>query len=297
METQFEQSAPEIRPFYVGVDAKKKNLSGGGPKSVETVIAPDSKNKYPVEHVKQTKRTRKLMNSIDSYFSKPEHMGKLMPFIQAHDPKDKPLISIRLIEWFVCNYCMENKVEWYLPGNTFFNVYLDYQEMMDDYRKQLFDPNARKWRKEKRKEARTEKEHTVRVYHGLRFYYTDTEYVITTIAQLNFFRWFIEKGVFDYMNEHYDVLSAAKNEFNKSKKAEKKRIAAGGEAAPPNTAAAAKKPKQRVKQTTRASRRRGGASDVGSWNGIPVREAKRKIRVQATKRVTKQNVEVYVSFD
>lgn len=305
LETQFETTAPEIRPFYVSKHSDDGATMLPTP-AVETVIAPND-DKYPVEHVKQSKRTRKLMGGIDTFFSNPEHMGKLLPFIQQ-DPKNKPKLSIRLIEWFVCNYCMTSKVEWYLPeSGNFFNVYLDYQEMMDNYRKQLFDPNARKWRKEKRKDPKTDKEFTVRVYHGLRFYYTDNDYVITTIAQLNFFRWFIEKNVLDYMSEHYKELSDEKNRFNKNKKAEKKHR---GEAETEDHVKRTSKKVKAAKRTTTTTRRSSDDEDEpemglfdhpttasGSWNGIPVRDAKRKIRLQATKKVTKQTVEVYVSFD
>lgn len=258
MATEVESQAPEMRPFHV---TQKKTDS-----STISVFAPKGNENCPVELAKRTKATEKLMRGIDTFFSNPENMGKLLPFIKQ-DPKNKPKISMRLIEWFVTVYCLDRTVDWYI-GTDFFNVYLDYQEMMDEYGKQLFDCFARKWRKEKRKNDSDE--YSVQVYHGIRFYYTDSDYVITTIAQLNFFRWFIEKKVLDYMIDHRKELTDEMNKHNKEVKTKKRDGPIKG-----NRQAVA--PKKYCISVA--------ASDS------------RKVRVQATKKVTKKNVEVYVSFD
>lgn len=277
LENEVESRAPEMRPFHV-VAQKKAD-----PASV-SVFAPKGTENCPVELAKRTKSTEKLMRGIDTFFSNPEHMGKLLPFLQQ-DPKNKPKISMRLIEWFVSLYCLNHTVDWFL-GADFFNVYLDYQSMMEEHGKQLFDPFGRKWRKEKRKSDGGD-DYVVQVYHGIRFYYTDADYVITTVAQLNFFRWFIEKKILEYMIDHRKDLTDEMNKHNKEIKTKKREPRQGKE-----------DKEDKLKANKKSSPTKKQISErVSATYGIPVNADSRKVRVQATKKVTKKNVEVYVSFD
>lgn len=201
------------------------------------------------------------MHGIEGFFSTSENMGKLLPFL-----KGTSKISLRMIEWFVFVHTMKNSVGWFRDGE-YFNVYLDYQVLMEDNKKQLFDPMARKWRKEKRKDGTQ-----VRVYHGINFFYTETDYVVTSVAQLNFFRWFIEKGILDYMLEHYDELLVEMNKFN----ADKKRL-------------------KRLKDIRKNSSSCSSSAD-SEEESFSIKN--KKVRMQAMKKVTKNNTcEVYVSFD
>jgi len=268
MDTIAESQAPEMRPFHV------TPIDQGVP-ATNFVLAPKGNEHCQVLMAKRSKTTEKMMRGIETFFSNAEHMGKLLPFLQQ-DPKNKPKISMRLIEWFVCVYCMHHTVDWFL-GNEFFNVYLDYNAMMKDNKKQRFDPFGRKWRKEKRKDTTVNppREYTVQVYHGIRFFYTDTNYVITTVAQLNFFRWFIEKKILDYMIEHRKELIEEMNRHNQSKKKKKNGVDTESEVGEEESLD--EKPTKRLCAV--------------------VTHSQRKVRVQATKKVTKKNVEVYVSFD
>ena len=220
--------------------------------------------KTAVEAAAPTRATDNIMAKVEAFFSKPEHMGKLLPFLHGTSK-----ISLRMVEWFVFVHCMKQTVDWFI-GEDYFNVYLDYQAEMGDNKKQRFDPMGRKWRKETRKLKNGETT-VVNVYHGINFYYTDNDFVVTSVAQLNFFRWFIGKGILDYMLENYDKLSVAMNKYNKDSKEAK--------------ANAKTKPAKTVT---------GGA---GATSGKVEEDPTKKVRVQAVKRVTMKNVEVFVSFD
>jgi hypothetical protein len=272
MDTIAELQAPEMRPFHV------TPIEPSSPNS-NLVYAPKGTENCPVFMAKRSKTTEKMMRGIETFFSNPEHMGKLLPFLQQ-DPKNKPKISMRLIEWFVCVYCMHHTVDWFL-GNEFFNVYLDYNSMMKDNKKQRFDPFGRKWRKEKRKDTKVNppREYTVQVYHGIRFYYSDTNYVITTVAQLNFFRWFIEKKILDYIIDHRKELIEEMNKYNQDKK---KKKGHSDEISSP------------AKQATTSTQ---PLYSIVSAAASTTSQQDHKVRVQAIKKVTKKNVEVYVSFD
>lgn len=223
-----------------------------------------------VEAATPTRATDNIMAKVEAFFSKPEHMGKLLPFLHGTSK-----ISLRMVEWFVFVYCMKQTVDWFI-GDEYFNVYLDYQAEMGDNKKQRFDPMGRKWRKETRKLKNGETT-VVNVYHGINFYYTDDDYVVTSVAQLNFFRWFIGKGILDYMLEHYDKLSVAMNKYNKDAKVNKTK---GIKPSATKTA---------IKGTDKTETAcEGTESDA---------KGTKKVRVHAVKRVTMKNVEVFVSFD
>lgn len=259
-----------------------------------TVIKPKGNEDSQVILAKRSKKTEKIMKGVDIFFSNQENMGKLLPFLQQENKNNRPNLSMRLIEWFVNVYCKENIVDWQI-GNDFFNVYLDYQEMMKDYRKQKFDFFARKWRKEKRKDTTVNppREYEVQIYHGIKFYYTEKDYVVTTVAQLNFFQWFIEKGVLDYMIDHRQMLTEEMNQYNKDAKEKKKNKDLKKDV----EIVADEKPK--TSRTSRVSDEKyavvAASPPTVTQSDIPV--APPRVRVHATKKVTKKNVEVYVSFD
>lgn len=227
----------DMRPFHVN--------GASSPKPKQMVARP-------------CRTTENIMKKVESFFSKPEHMGKLLPFLHGTSK-----ISLRMVEWFVFTYAMQHTIDWFI-GEEYFNVYLDYQAEMEDNRKQRFDPMGRKWRKEKRKNG--EKTEVMHVYHGINFYYTDTDYVVSSVGQLNFFRWFIGKGVYEYMIQHFDDLIVEMNKYNSEQKSLKR---------------------------MRAAKKELSVEDSKLASG----DINKKVRVQAMKKVTKKNVEVYVSFD
>lgn len=287
MATQVISQAPELRPFYVGGAHRNATKSASNADKIPNA-APN------VEVAKRGKSVDGLMRKIETFFSKPEHMGKLLPFL-----KGESKISLRLIEWFVSIYTSVegHSVEWFLDNGDYFNVYLDYRAMMGEgqvggYTKQLFDPFCRKWRKEKRKD-RNDKTYTVKIYHGIKFYYTDDEYEITTVAQLNFFKWFIGNKVLDYMIEHKDDLTAEMNRYNHDKKRRKKEAAANRAANRSTKAIAAPRSFSEDDDDEESE----DATVVPLVRRPSSASSSRNVRVQAMKRVTKKNVEVYVSFD
>ena len=112
-------------------------------------------------------------------------------------------ISIRLIDHFVTKYSKFNKCNYKLldgDKDVVFNVHFDYKNQLKHYQKTHFDPFSRGDR--------------------IPFFMNGT-CIITTIGQLNFFKWFISKKVFDYLqNKKEDVY----NDMNKRNKIEKKAI-------------------------------------------------------------------------
>jgi hypothetical protein len=283
-DTTVESQAPEMRPFHI---RKQSVLTVNLPKACDADCQ--------VLMAKQSKKTEKLMRGIDTFFSNAEHMGKLLPFLVSSSAASaspsssgaaavaKTRISLRLIEWFVTDHCMRHAVDWFIEGE-FFNVFLDYQNMMNEYKKKRFDPFGRKWRKEIRRDLSYDppREHTVQVYHGIRFFYTETDYVITTVAQLNFFRWLIEKRILDYIIDHRVELTKQMS-TDKVKKRKQPELEIGN-AAP-------------TEKTGRVLQQQQLHQELLLKSNTLQQQHTKPVQVRATKRVTKKTVEVFVSFD
>ena len=126
------------------------------------------------------KRNDMILPNLYKFFSLPENINKMLPIIMG-DSK----ISIRVLEWFVTNYSKTKKV-YYKIDNEIFNVRINYEDQLDGYKKKMFDPFCRNKR--------------------IPFYYNKTDYVITTVAQLNFFKWAIINKVIDYVDVHFKEI-------------------------------------------------------------------------------------------
>lgn len=103
-------------------------------------------------------------------------------------------ISIRLIDYFVTKYSKKHKIS-YKIDDIIFNVSQSYKQQLKQYQKKYFDPFAR----------------------GTRIpYFFMNDCIITTIRQLNFFKWFISKKVLDYIIINKDAVELDMN-LNKKK--------------------------------------------------------------------------------
>ena len=106
-------------------------------------------------------------------------------------------ISIRLIDHFVTKYSKFNKCTYKLneeEKELNFNVHYDYKNQLKHYQKTYFDPFSRGDR--------------------IPFFMNNT-CIITTIGQLNFFKWFISKKIFDFLLEKKNDVYDDMNKKNK----------------------------------------------------------------------------------
>jgi hypothetical protein len=95
-------------------------------------------------------------------------------------------ISIRIVNWFVTNYAKQYFTVYENNLERFF-VWTRFRSAEDGYSKEMFDPYSRKDR--------------------IIIPYNETTKLITTIGQLNFFKWAILNKVIDYIIEHYDDIT------------------------------------------------------------------------------------------
>lgn len=122
-----------------------------------------------------------LMSLTRFYSDNIDGMNEILPIL-----KKTSKVSLRLIDWFVTNYCKKHKIVLTNRSNTFFNVYSNYRSQLKAFKKTQFDPFRRRDR--------------------IDFYYDSDNFIETTIGQLNFFRWFIENSLITFVNDHYEEI-------------------------------------------------------------------------------------------
>lgn len=125
-------------------------------------------------------RRELLIRSLQRFYNEREDMTSVISLLQGNGD-----ISLRVMDWFVTNYSKKHNVSYILNGQEF-SVYLNYKAQLKAFSKKLFDPFCRRERIE------------FECSKGLSF--------ITTIGQLNFFRWAIEKDIFTYIRNHLDDI-------------------------------------------------------------------------------------------
>ena len=127
-----------------------------------------------------------VISSLQKFYSCRADIETILPYLQGNAE-----LSLRLIDWFVTNYCRKNFVGYNLNGHEFL-VYVSYKAQLKAYSKQYFDPNCRRERS--------------------LFQIPSQEPFLTTVGKLNFFRWAIETKLLDYIAENYDDIQRERME-------------------------------------------------------------------------------------
>jgi hypothetical protein len=119
-----------------------------------------------------------IVRWLQEFYNQPGRMEEIMPILIGTSP-----VSLRLIDWFVTNYSKKYNISYALDDNKPFLVHFHYKRELKAYSKRLFDPFCRR----------------ERISFQIRGHPPIEE---TTVGQLNFFRWAIEKGVLRYIIAH-----------------------------------------------------------------------------------------------
>jgi hypothetical protein len=156
-------------------------------------------NNEVLKNIKITSQEHMIIKSMEKFYEDDKNINMFINIINSNTS-----ISIRLIDHFVTKYSKINKVSYKLYENgekNLFVVFTSYKQQLKAFQKKHFDPFSR----------------------GERIpYFMGTTCVITTIGQLNFFRWFISKNIINYVNqEHNNIendMNRRNNNDNKLKK-------------------------------------------------------------------------------
>jgi hypothetical protein len=140
-----------------------------------------------------------LKSLIDFYNKNPEYKLTLKNIING-----KHKLSLRIIEWLVTHYAKSNNIYYWIDNNKNIykdfpidslicnikkvNLYQDYRAQLKSYSKFNFD--------------------SFRRHHRITFFISEdkTEYIETTVGQLNFFRWIFNNNIINYAINNYDII-------------------------------------------------------------------------------------------
>ena len=138
------------------------------------------------------------MEKLIEFYKIKNNIESILPIINGESQ-----VSLRILDWFVTNYSKINKIRYEVLNDNkkyYVDVYMDYKAQLKAYNKRLFDPFCR--------------------HSRIQFKYSDCSVVITTIGQLNFFKWALKNNIINYVTEYLDniKLDMLKNNKNRKKK-------------------------------------------------------------------------------
>ena len=146
-------------------------------------------------------KERLLLKSLILYYKQGNHLETLLHFLKGKQRR----LSLRLLDWLVTNYSKKHGVviKDISSGNTNIEfMYLAYKNHLKSYSKKFFDAIARRQRIFYKYNHHV---HKIRMSEMNKFYEQNDGFV-TTIAQLNAFRFFISSGVIDYAKTHLEDI-------------------------------------------------------------------------------------------
>lgn len=126
-----------------------------------------------------------IIASLQDFYNNPGQLDIILPILQG-----KSTISLRLIDWFVTNYAKKHNIS-YILNQRQFMVYFHYKRELKAYSKRLFDPFCRRER--------------------IMFQVRGHEPFVTTVGQLNFFRWALEKDIIPYISSNLEPIEKDMN--------------------------------------------------------------------------------------
>lgn len=126
-----------------------------------------------------------VVSWLHDFYSSPGNLEKLLPILQGTSA-----VSLRLVDYFVTNYAKKMNTSFAQSGRHFL-VYFNYKRELNAYSKRLFDPFCRRER--------------------IMFQVRGMDAFVTTVGQLNFFRWFVEKNILEFVMENREMIEKDMN--------------------------------------------------------------------------------------
>ena len=132
-----------------------------------------------------------VMIALQRFFENKKYADILWNQLGEHKSPDS--VSLRVIDWFVTNYSKKHAVHFNVKGtNRVCIVWQEYKQKLRGYSKQRFDPFCR--------------------HSRIRFHLGKERSIITTVGQLNFFRWAIENDILEYVKKNKESIEKDMNQ-------------------------------------------------------------------------------------
>ena len=234
-----------------------------------------------------------LLVSLNNFYQETKNKECIISILNGEGK-----ISLRIIDWFVTNYAKKHNIEYliktkmnspkrsytlkknnlnsklskkdlskYTSAHKQINIFLSYKAQLRAYSKKQFDPFCRRNR--------------------IDFYFNETEYITTTVGQLNFFRWALQNNVIDYIITNYVDIENDMNENTKKQRLYSKQQKIKLEEIT-----------KEVKKEIESQQNIINVEDQIEIN-VPKKERKKRqpLSVAATNNMNKNNVPVLLNFD
>jgi hypothetical protein len=152
-----------------------------------------------------------VLESLLKFYEKNPEYLKVLENIS----NQKSLISLREIDYTVTNYGRDKPIIYKLKNGMNFNLYLDYKRQLRGYSKRTFDPFCRRQR------IFVNFDLSIKPVfindEDLDKYKKNDTGLITTIGQLNFFKWAISNEVIEYCLNNKDLIIEDMNRTDSEK--------------------------------------------------------------------------------
>ena len=136
-----------------------------------------------------TTQNELLLKKLLEFYNKDGNLDRMLSIINGNSR-----ISLRIVDWFATNYAKKYYTVYNINNNNRFKVYIDYKLKLKAYSKRRFDPFCR--------------------WDRIIIPYNNTSSIQTTIGQLNFFKWALENGIIDYIDNNYSCIEKDMNSRN-----------------------------------------------------------------------------------
>ena len=140
---------------------------------------PRVKKLFVIEKKKKNNNNQLIMLYQSLIKSKASYIDKFLKIIIQNK------LKIIIIEYFITNYSKKYEIIIKRSNNDFFYINDEYKNQLKSFNKKFFDPYKRN--------NKFELEHNKQI-------------IITTVGQMNFFKWAIENQIIDYIEEHYKEI-------------------------------------------------------------------------------------------
>ena len=192
-DTKHKKTTQTKIPVSSSIISNSKQITSENPEDKVNIVIKSCKN--------ISSKQALLIIPITKFFSNRHMLNKIITILKGES------ISLRLIDWFVTNYCKKFNILYNLNDfkedqtnktteelqsfDNYIIIHNNYKGQLKAYSKRNFDPFCRRNR--------------------IRFYYEDNKYFITTVGQLNFFKWALENHIVDYINKHLKAIDTDMN--------------------------------------------------------------------------------------
>lgn len=203
-----------------------------------------------------------LLHNLLHFYENETHMNTIQRIVAGESR-----VSLRIIDWFVTNFAKKYETEYTIKMRTgilkdliedcVFKVYHRYKLQLKAYSKKRFDPFCR--------------------WERISIPFGSNSQMLTTIGQLNFFKWAIDNNILEYIDANYAEIEKDMNSRNSGSR--RRNTTSSTESSDTSVESEEVQPQPPLKSDGKTRKKR------------------QELSVSASKCIKKEMVHIVVSFD